>query len=119
MRRQGRRWKASTREGNRHLIDRYLIPFFGAMPVSKIGRADVRRWFDSIDPLDRAAFARQPSIGLEIPSCFLGDLITTQAKSNLSSRSGIGGVLSATWTSLGIMSGRSKRRLNRYSNSDK
>ena len=46
-------------------------------------------------------------------------LITTQAKRNLSSRSGIGGVRSATWTSLGMMSGRSKRRLNRYSNSAK
>ena len=47
------------------------------------------------------------------------NLITTQAKRNLSSRSGIGGVRSATWTSLGMMSGRSKRRLNRYSNSAK
>ena len=43
MRRQGRRWKPSTREGNRQAIDRYLVPFFGAMPVSEIGRADVRR----------------------------------------------------------------------------
>ena len=35
-------------------------------------------------------------------------LMTIQAKSNLGSLSGIGGVLSATWTSLGMMSGRSK-----------
>ena len=48
IRRQGRRWKASTREGNRNLIDRYLIPFFGALRVAEIGRADVRRWFDSL-----------------------------------------------------------------------
>ena len=48
MRRQARRWKPSTRKGNAHLIDRYLLPFFGAMPVAKIGRADVRRWFDSL-----------------------------------------------------------------------
>ena len=48
MRRQGRRWKPSTREGNRHLIDRYLIPFFGTMRVPEVDRADVRRWFDSM-----------------------------------------------------------------------
>ena len=48
MRRQGRRWKPSTRKGNVHLIDRYLLPFFGAMHVVKIERADVRRWFDSL-----------------------------------------------------------------------
>ena len=41
MRRQGRRWKPSTREGNHQAIDRYLVPFFGAMRpvVSEIGRA--------------------------------------------------------------------------------
>ena len=48
MRRQGRRWKPSTREGNRRLIDRYLVPFFGTMRVADIARADVRRWFDSM-----------------------------------------------------------------------
>ena len=48
LRRQGRRWKPSTREGNIRLIDRYLLPFFGTMRVAEIGRADVRRWFDSL-----------------------------------------------------------------------
>ena len=48
MRRQGRRWKQSTEKGNRHLIDRYLVPFFGTMPVAEIARADVQRWFDSM-----------------------------------------------------------------------
>ena len=48
MRRQGRRWKPSTRQGNRNMIDRYLKPFFGAMRVAEISRADVRRWFDSM-----------------------------------------------------------------------
>ena len=48
MRRQGRRWKFSTRNGNRHLIDRHLVPFFGTMPVAEIARADVQRWFDSM-----------------------------------------------------------------------
>ena len=48
MRRQGRRWKPSTRAGNAHLIDRYLVPFFGTMRVAKIESADVQRWFDSL-----------------------------------------------------------------------
>ena len=48
MRRQARGWKPSTRKGNRHLLDRYLVPFFGAMHVARISRADVQRWFDSL-----------------------------------------------------------------------
>ena len=34
MRRHRRHWKPSTRKGNRHLIDRYLVPFFGTMSIS-------------------------------------------------------------------------------------
>ena len=48
MRRQERRWKPSTRDGNRHLIDRYLLPFFGTKRVAEVARADVRWWFDSM-----------------------------------------------------------------------
>ena len=48
MRRQGRRWKPSTKQGNARLIDRYLLPFFGKMRVAEIDRAAVRRWFDSM-----------------------------------------------------------------------
>ena len=33
---------------NRHLVDRYLAPFFGSMCVAEITRGDVRRWFDSM-----------------------------------------------------------------------
>ncbi len=51
------------REGNRHLIDRHLIPFFGNMRVPEIGRADVRRYkttprerFLSTDELKRLGF---------------------------------------------------------------
>ena len=47
-RRHARRWKPSTRASNRHLVERYLVPFFGAMPVAAITRADVRSWFDSL-----------------------------------------------------------------------
>ncbi len=48
MRRQARRWKPSTQESNRHLLRRYLLPFFGDMRVADIAPADVRRWFDSM-----------------------------------------------------------------------
>ncbi len=48
MRRQGRRRKPSTREGNRQMIARYLLPSFGEMRVAAIDRAAVRRWFDSL-----------------------------------------------------------------------
>ena len=48
MRRQGRRWKPSTRDGNRQMIARYLLPFFGETRVAEIDRAAVRRWFDSL-----------------------------------------------------------------------
>ncbi len=47
-RRQARRWKPATRAANRHLVERYLLPFFGAMSVAQITRADVRRWFDAL-----------------------------------------------------------------------
>ena len=49
LRRQGRRWKPATREGNRYLIERHILPFFGSMPVAAIARADVRRWFASLN----------------------------------------------------------------------
>ena len=39
MRRHARRWKPATREGNRHLTRRYLVPFFGEMRVADIARA--------------------------------------------------------------------------------
>ena len=46
--RQARRWKPSTRDSNRRLTDRYLLPFFGALRVAETTRADVRCWFDSL-----------------------------------------------------------------------
>ncbi len=39
---------ADFADGNGRLIARYLVPFFGAMRVAEITRADVRRWFDSM-----------------------------------------------------------------------
>ena len=43
MRRKGRRWKSVTRESYRDLLGRYILPFFGAMRVVAITRADVQR----------------------------------------------------------------------------
>ena len=73
MRRQGRRWKRSTREGNRHLIDRYLIPFFGEIPVSEIGRTDVRRWFDSMSGTPGSANRALPVLSVMMRQAELWD----------------------------------------------
>ena len=74
MRRQGRRWKPSTREGNRHLIDRYLVPFFGTMRVAEIARADVRRWFDSMSGTPGNANRTLPVLSVMMRQAELWDL---------------------------------------------
>ena len=74
MPRQGRRWKPSTREGNRHLIDRYLIPFFGTMRVPEISRADVRRWFDSMSGTPGNANRTLPVLSVMMRQAELWDL---------------------------------------------
>ena len=48
MRRQSRRWKPATRVSNSSALGNHILPFFGAMRVEDITRADVRRWFDSM-----------------------------------------------------------------------
>ncbi len=74
MRRQGRRWKPSTREGNAHLVDRYLLPFFGAMRVAEIDRADVRRWFDSMSGTPGNANRTLPVLSVMMRQAELWDL---------------------------------------------
>ena len=74
MRRQGRRWKPSTREGNRHLIDRHLIPFFGNMRVPEVDRADVRRWFDSMSGTPGNANRTLPVLSVMMRQAELWDL---------------------------------------------
>ncbi len=73
MRRQARRWKPSTRKGNRHLLNRYLLPFFGAMHVAKIGRADVRRWFDSLSATPASANRALPVLSVMMRQAELWD----------------------------------------------
>ncbi len=74
IRRQGRRWKSSTREGNRHLIDRHLIPFFGNMRVPEVDRADVRRWFDSMSGTPGNANRTLPVLSVMMRQADLWDL---------------------------------------------
>ena len=74
IRRQGRRWKPSTREGNRHLIDRHLIPFFGNMRVPEVDRADVRRWFDSLSGTPGNANRTLPVLSVMMRQAELWDL---------------------------------------------
>ena len=73
MRRQGRRWKLSTRNSNRHLIDRYLVPFFGTMPVAEIARADVQRWFDSMSATPGTANRALPVLSVMMRQAELWD----------------------------------------------
>lgn len=42
--------RASTLATYQHYLDRHILPAFGAMPLSKIGRADVDRWFADLLP---------------------------------------------------------------------
>ncbi len=74
MRRQGRRWKPSTREGNSRLIDRYLMPFFGTMRIAEIHRADVRRWFDSMSGTPGNANRTLPVLSVMMRQAELWDL---------------------------------------------
>lgn len=74
MRRQGRRWKPSTRKNNTHLIDRYVLPFFGAMQISEIDRAAVRRWFDSMSGTPGNANRTLPVLSVMMRQAELWDL---------------------------------------------
>ena len=74
MRRQGRRWKPSTREGNRKMIDRYLVPLFGTMRVAEIARADARRWFDTMSGTPGNANRTLPVLSVMMRQAELWDL---------------------------------------------
>ena len=58
MRRQGRRWKPSTREGNRQMID----------------RADVQRWFDSMSGTPGNANRTLPVLSVMMRQAELWDI---------------------------------------------
>ena len=74
MRRQARRWKPSTQENNRHLLRRYLLPFFADMRVSDITPADVRRWFDSMSATPGNANRALPVLSVMMTQAELWEL---------------------------------------------
>ena len=74
MRRQRRRWKPSTRDSNRQMIDRNLMPFFGATRVAEIDRADVRRWFDSMSGAPGNANRTLPVLSVMMRQAELWDI---------------------------------------------
>ena len=74
MRRQARRWKPATRETNRCLIRDYIAPFFGAMRVADIARADVRRWFDGLSDKPGTANRTLPVLSAMMTQAELWDL---------------------------------------------
>ena len=74
QRRQGRRWKPSTREGNRRMIARYLVPFFGTMRVTEITRTDVRRWFDAMSGTPGNANRTLPVLSVMMRQAELWDI---------------------------------------------
>lgn len=54
--------KARTRDGYQHLLDRYLLPDFGALELTAISPALVRRWWAGLDPLTPTVNARAYSL---------------------------------------------------------
>ena len=74
MRRQARRWKPSTQENNRHLLNRYILPFLGDLRVSDIAPADVRRWFDSMSATPASANRALPVLSVMMTQAELWNL---------------------------------------------
>ena len=74
MRRQARRWKPATRDSNRHMLRGYILPFFGAMRLADIARADVRRWFDSMSATPGNANRALPVLSVMMTQVELWDL---------------------------------------------
>ena len=74
MRRHARRWKPATREANALILRRYLVPFFAAMRVAGIARADVARWFDSMSATPGNANRALPVLSVMMRQAELWDL---------------------------------------------
>ena len=74
MRRQARRWKPATREGNRSALRKLILPFFGAMRVADIARADVQRWFDGMSGTPGNANRSLPVLSVMMIQAELWDL---------------------------------------------
>ena len=77
MRRQARRWKPATQESNRHLLNRYILPFFGDLCVADIAPADVRRWFDSMSATPANANRALPVLSVMMTQAELWNVTPT------------------------------------------
>ena len=80
LRRQGRRWKLATRRSNGDLLARYILPFFGAMRVADITRADVQRWFDSMSATPGNANRALPVLSVMLTQAELWDIRSQGSK---------------------------------------
>ena len=62
--RQSRRWKPGTLAVNRSYLRNQIMPWFRAVPVADVTRADVQRWFDSLHETPGAANRSLPVLSV-------------------------------------------------------
>jgi integrase len=65
-----------TREDYHRIIEQYLLPTLGRMPVSSIGAEDVRAWYDRLDKATPTQRAHNYSLLATIMASAVGDGIT-------------------------------------------
>ena len=59
---------------NRHLLRRYILPFFGDMRLADIARADVQCWFDSMSATPGNANRTLPVLSVMMKQAELWEL---------------------------------------------
>lgn len=57
-------WAPGTTRLNLAYLKKHILPYFGSMPVAQIGPADVRAWFERMQPHQSAAHRSLPIISL-------------------------------------------------------
>ncbi len=74
MCRQARQWKPATRRSNAAALRRDLLPVFGAMRLADSARANVQRWFDSMNGAPRTANRALPVLSVMMTPAELWDV---------------------------------------------
>ena len=74
MCRQARQWKPATRRSNAAALRRDLLPVFGAMRLADSARANVQRWFDSMNVAPRTANRALPVLSVMMTPAELWDV---------------------------------------------
>lgn len=74
MCRQARQWKPATRRSNAAALRRDLLPVFGAMRLADSARANVQRWFDSMNGAPRTANRTLPVLSAMMTPAELWDV---------------------------------------------